>query len=204
MASINDADVQKAPVSIWLRLLICNLDSRAIHRICSLNAHSGVLLFPQLADYSSGLIPIYLSAQTSAAHLHLIIHHPEPSESLQKMTPAWPGAWLTTAFHVAPQPAPSAWIWSTQGKHTLHLRNCPESLRWGKGPPRHHWPVHPARFWVVRVPAERDLAEIMLEDLPFLKAQPCPPGVQGILAKAVHISKLFLPIRMGLHKLISK
>lgn len=44
IASINDADVQKAAVSIWLCLLIRNLDSRAIHKVCSSNACSGVLL----------------------------------------------------------------------------------------------------------------------------------------------------------------
>lgn len=44
IASINDAEVQKAAVSIWLCLLIHYLDSQAIHKICSLNAHSGVLL----------------------------------------------------------------------------------------------------------------------------------------------------------------
>lgn len=42
--SINNcAHVQKAAVSIWLCLLISNLDSGAICKICSLNAHSGVL-----------------------------------------------------------------------------------------------------------------------------------------------------------------
>lgn len=140
-------------------------------------------LFPWLADYSPGMIPIYLSAQTEAVHLHPIIQQPEPPESWQKMTPAWPGSWLATALHTAPQPAPTALIWSTQGKHTLHLKNCHESLVWGKGPPGHHWPVHPAGFWAVRVPPERGLAEIMLESFP--KAQSCLAGVQDMLPKTL-------------------
>lgn len=67
--------------------------------------------------------------------------------------------------------------------------------------------MHPAGFWAVRVPPERGLAEIVPEGLPFPKAQPCLAGVQDMLPKTVHlshISKLFLPIRMGLNQLISK
>lgn len=44
IASVSDADAQKAAVSIWLHLLIHNLDFWATHKICSLSAHSGVLL----------------------------------------------------------------------------------------------------------------------------------------------------------------
>lgn len=74
IASVSDADAQKAAVSIWLHLLIHNLDFWATHKICSLNAHSGVLLckrpgqpwlsdihaLPSLADDS--LSPFYCSA----------------------------------------------------------------------------------------------------------------------------------------------
>lgn len=134
-------------MSIWLYLLIHNSDSWAIHKICSLNAHSGMLLCKvqkqfwlsndpthllgrahALSSHGLQITPTYLSAQTPTAHLHPIIHHPEPPESLQKVTPARTEAWLATALLTASQPAPTALIWSMQGKHTLHLKNCHTSL----------------------------------------------------------------------------